>query len=282
MILMRSSQLVHVDVNDLDETNETPWGDDPISFQLKITVIPVIVGEKEYDTIFQYDVDDDDELEVKIDEFCTEHNIVDVSFIVQLALTVRTSIEESIAKRNNNIPLSLDIFRSFRRKLQDTAGGIGNSREVIQKISVPEQQPQQEPKLFLNNNNGCYNYQTTTSTTSSPPIVFISSFNGKWYSKMKSNNANTVLEFPLPTPLIVYHEDDLPEKDIPGVCAVDLRTEFPWLEFELHNEKSLLNKYFSISTFIDPHNRDTYRKIKQGHHIQISFIFFRSTHRLIL
>lgn len=89
------------------------------------------------------------------------------------------------------------------------------------------------------------------------PVVLITSFNANWYNFVYENNkdkpnpwAKTILETTFHYPLIVYHEEDIP--DIPNICKVDLREELPWLNHELMNETSGLNRYFNLSSFFDP------------------------------
>lgn len=83
-------------------------------------------------------------------------------------------------------------------------------------------------------------------------IVFVTSFNSRWYSEHRDKAA--FIRFDelksLNVSLIVYHEDDLP--DIPGVCQVNLREAYPFLFTELLSNSSGLNKYFDIASHWDP------------------------------
>ena len=104
-------------------------------------------------------------------------------------------------------------------------------------------------------------------------ITFITSFNAGWYIKMTSTNSQsknklerTVLEFveTLHRPLVVYHEDELPE--IRGVCTMNMNRLFPWLQYELNDPTSGLNLYYKVSTFEDFANRRPLNgSIKMGH-----------------
>ena len=89
------------------------------------------------------------------------------------------------------------------------------------------------------------------------PVILITSFPYSWYHTMEvylkdepNQYEATILEGTLGYPLIVFHEDDMPE--IPNTCLVDLRLVFPWLLDELTNPQSGINRYYNLSTFFDP------------------------------
>ena len=91
------------------------------------------------------------------------------------------------------------------------------------------------------------------------PILFITSFNAKWYHHMLAMNeqskipwSNTPMKTTLNYPLLVYHEDDLPDLELNTTCKIDLRKEYSWLEYELTDERSGLNRYYNLSGFWDP------------------------------
>ena len=97
-------------------------------------------------------------------------------------------------------------------------------------------------------------------------IIYITSYSSLWYEKMELRNSmsstkweNTLFQESeeeqqnLPY-IIVYHEEDIP--DIRGTCKIDMRKEILWLEYELHNKDSGLNKYYYISDYHEPNNPD--------------------------
>lgn len=100
------------------------------------------------------------------------------------------------------------------------------------------------------------------------PYKFITSFNSIWVSKMNSLDKSydkTVLQSHDPwfDPLIVYHEDDIP--DFNGVCKINLFNAYPWLHEMLSSPHSMLNKYYKIATFFDPASAPKVGGVKMGH-----------------
>jgi hypothetical protein len=91
--------------------------------------------------------------------------------------------------------------------------------------------------------------------------ILVTSFNEKWFNHMLEINKEekpewdrTILKTTFDYPLIVYHEEDLPDITavLPTACLVDLRVEYPWLDNELINPTSGLNRYYKIASFSDP------------------------------
>ena len=98
---------------------------------------------------------------------------------------------------------------------------------------------------------GCYEYEYNTDAAASN-IVFVTSFGKGFYENVKKTGmeGSILHNLNIGHKLIVYHEDDVPV--IEGVCMIDMRVVFPWMEFELKSKESGLNKYFSIATYTDP------------------------------
>ena len=91
------------------------------------------------------------------------------------------------------------------------------------------------------------------------PIVLVTSFNARWFHHMIELNkelevpwSRTILETVFDYPLIIYHEEDLPDIPLKTACKVDLREEYDWLAYELLNSTSGLNRYYKLSSFFDP------------------------------
>jgi hypothetical protein len=98
-------------------------------------------------------------------------------------------------------------------------------------------------------------------------VTFITSFNWFWYSRHSGDLEGTVLENvkELQHPLIVYHEEDFAAR-LPGACMVDLRVEFPWLDYELKSPQSGLNRYYNLSGYYSPADRHPrVGGVKDGH-----------------
>lgn len=88
------------------------------------------------------------------------------------------------------------------------------------------------------------------------PVFFVTSFNNFWLLRMKEINPNfksTVYAAPPSFPFVVYHEDQLIEHNS-SACFVNMRSEMPWLDFELKNSTSGLNRYFAIAGVSEPNN----------------------------
>ena len=82
---------------------------------------------------------------------------------------------------------------------------------------------------------------------------------------MLGNDYQTTIFEKLPTDgkVVSYHESDIPA--IPGICTIDMRTTFPWLQYELCDPNSGLNKYYNLSTFFDPCFVARKGYVKTGH-----------------
>ena len=190
-------------------------------------------------------------------------------FVVLLSLQLRSSAQEEVYEIYIKADNEKNVIRfsgkaDYLEVIEDfcAANNVGvEGRDQL--VAMGKSLVYPKPKEFLhnNNNNNCFNGE----------VVYVTSFNAKWYEQMKENSfRNTILEFPLSQalPLIIYHEDDLPAdvRAIPNVCTIDLRAQFDWLEYEIHNEDSGLNKYFKLSSYFDPFSNPKKRvTIKYGH-----------------
>lgn len=100
-------------------------------------------------------------------------------------------------------------------------------------------------------------------------VIYVTSYHANWYFDMLDSNEqfnnnfrDTIFEkFPFNN-LVIYHEDDVPE--VKDACMFDLR-QIEWLEYELQNEKSGLNRYYEIAKFIDPIFESKKGDVKIGH-----------------
>lgn len=125
--------------------------------------------------------------------------------------------------------------------------------------------------IIINFNVFCYNHhhhhgKHRCFAGIQPSVIYITSYSYQWYQKMELRNKNSSVQWEntifeesseeimnLPY-IIVYHEEDIP--DIRGTCKIDMRKEILWLEYELQNQDSGLNKYYNISDYHEPTNPD--------------------------
>ena len=90
-----------------------------------------------------------------------------------------------------------------------------------------------------------------TSSDEVPHMVYVSSASSEWYRRTQPDFSHTIID-PEHRPdheLRLYHEDELP--NLPNVTMIKLFEAVPWLEHELTDQGSGLNKYYELAQYFD-------------------------------